>query len=162
VSLFRGEAMFIRMDIEGMPEAKRLARLEELEPQRPGLAKLVGGVLTGRATPERPNVPIWDYLQFAADHPEVTLDELIEIRFPVNFLKGEDFTIDPAAESLRTDPVPPPVPETLDSVIERWKALHTAGVVEWNIDKRAVEMIRPMNEYKRVLDKWGAERRWKN
>jgi hypothetical protein len=153
--------MLIRMDIEGMPEAGRLAKLEELERQRPGLAKLAGGVLAGRATPDRPDVPIWDYLQFAADHPEVTLDALSTVRFPVIFFEGEDFTIDSVVESLRTDPFPPPVPKTLDSVIDRWNTLHAAGVVEWNSDKRAVEMIRPMSEYKRVLGEWGAGRRAK-
>jgi hypothetical protein len=152
--------MLMRMDIEGMPETERLAKLGELERERPGLA--AGGVLAGRATPDRPNVPIWDYLQFAADHPEVTLDELTAVRFPVIFFDGEDFTIDSAGESLRTDPVRPPVPETLESVIDRWKALHAAGVVQWNSDKRAVEMIRPMNEYTRVLRDWGAVRRLKH
>jgi hypothetical protein len=122
--------MLIGMDIEGVPETERLTKLEELERQEPGWAKLAGGVLAGRATPDRPNVPIWDYLQFATDHPEVTLDELTAVRFPVIFFDGEDFTIDSAAESLRVDPVPPPIPETLESVIDRWKALHTAGVVD--------------------------------
>jgi hypothetical protein len=111
--------MLLRMVIEGGPEAERLAKLEELERERPGLATLAGEVLAGRGTPGRPDVPIWDYVHFAAEHPEVTLDELSAIRFPVIFFEGGDFTIDSAAESLRTDPFPPQVPETLDSVVDR-------------------------------------------
>lgn len=49
------------MDIEGMPEVERLAILARIEKERPGMSSLVAGTLAGPATPDRPNVPVWEY-----------------------------------------------------------------------------------------------------
>lgn len=79
------------------------------------------------------------------------------MRFPVIFYGGEDFTIDSPEEHLRTDPVAPPVPVTLASVIDMWKQLHLAGVVAWDHDRRAVEHVRPQQAYDAVVARWGAD-----
>ena len=142
-----------------MPEEKRLAILGRLERTRPGLSKLAGGVLAGPATPRRPDVPIWEYARFAAIHPEISTDELVEIRFPVVFFGGQDYTITSAAEELEPAPVPRPRPWTLDTVIDMWTALLTGGIVRWNSELRAVEMIQPMSDHTRVLREWHATRR---
>ena len=144
------------MDIEGMPEAKRLAILERLERDRPGLSKLTAGVLAGPATPDRPDVPIWEYLRFADTHPEVSIDELARIRFPLVFFGGEESTVQAAAEELEPHPAPTRWLQTIETVVEQWSALFTAGVVRWNSELRAVEMILPMTEYRRVLTEWAA------
>ena len=150
---------FGRMDIEGMPEEKRLAILDRLERTRSGLSNLAAGVLAGKATPDRPDVPIWDYLRFAATHPEISIDDLAQIRFPVVFFGVEEFTIESAADLLEPHPIPPRRPWTLETVIDMWTAIFAGGIVRWNSELRAVEMIQPMSEYKRVLREWDAARR---
>ena len=147
------------MDIEGMPEDERLVLLERLEAEHPGSASLAAGTLAGRATPDRPNVAIWDYQRYADDHSDVTIEYLISVRFPVVFFGGEEFTIDSAAEYLRTDPVPPSFIPTVGEVIEMWASLHTAGVVRWDAERRAVEHVRPFDEYRAALREWHAARR---
>ena len=146
------------MDIEGMPEDERFRILQQIETERPGSATLAGGKLGGRATPDRPDVPIWQYQRHADTHPEVALDDLVSVRFPVIFYGGVDSTIDSAAEYLRTDPIPPSTPFTLDNVIDMWAWLHAAGVVRWESARRAVEHVRPFTEYRAALEEWRAAR----
>lgn len=147
------------MNIEGMPEDERFAILESLEAHRPGSSTLAAGTLAGPATPNRPNVPVWEYATYVAGHPEVGIDDLVAVRFPVIFYGGEAFTIDSAAEYLRKDPVPPPTSMSLDSVIDMWRHLHAAGVVVWDDSRRAVEHRQPFDAYKAAVAEWGA--RWR-
>ena len=142
------------MDIEGMPEEERLALLARLDAVRPGSSALAAGTLAGRAAADRPNVAIWNYQRYADDHADVSIESLSQVRFPVVFYGGEEFTIDSAAEHLRTDPVPPPRIPTVSEVIEMWSALHAAGVVRWDPERRAVEHVRPLDEYRAVLQRW--------
>lgn len=137
-----------------MPEEQRLAILRSLEAEHPGAAALAAGELAGPATPDRPNVPIWEYENYAEQHPDVNVDDLVTVRFPVIFHGGNDFTIDSAAEYLRTDPVPPPTPMTLGEVIDLWRHLHAAGVVAWDSDRRAVEHCRPFDDYEIAVAAW--------
>ncbi len=122
----------ISVDIEGMPEEERLAVLQRLKAERPCSSSLAAGQLAGRATPGRPNVPIWEYQHYVDEHPDVDLGRLISVCFPVVFFGGEEFTIDSAAEHLRTDAFPPPDPWTLSTVIDMWSKLHAAGGVRWD------------------------------
>lgn len=148
--------MIKSVDIEGMPEEERLALLKGLDAERPGSSSLAAGTLAGRATSGRPNVAIWDYQRYADDHSDVSIEDLVEVRFPVIFFGGQDFTIDSAAEYLRTDPVPTPRLPTVSEVINMWSALHAAGVVRWDEERRAVEHVRPSGEYRKVLREWHA------
>jgi hypothetical protein len=145
------------MNIEGMPEEERLAILVSLEAEHPGAAARAGGTLAGPATSNRPNVPIWDYEDYAEQHPDVNLEDLVAIRFPVVFHGGDDFTITSAAEHLRTDQVPPSTPMTLGSVVDLWRHLHTTGVVAWDSDRRAVKHRRPLDEYRTAVAAWGVK-----
>jgi hypothetical protein len=147
------------MDIEGMPEQERLLTLARLEAAHPGASALAAGTLAGPATPDRPNVPIWDYANHVHEHPEIDFEDLVDVRFPVVFYGGADFTIDSAAEYLRTDPVAPPVPVTLPSVLELWQRLHDAGIVTWDRERRAVVHLRPLAEHSAVVVDWELSRR---
>lgn len=147
--------MIVGMDIEGMPEDERLATLESLEAERPGLASLVAGKLAGRATPGRPDVPVWDYELYVTDHADVELEDLAVVRFPVVFFGGDEFTITSASEELRADASSLLAPITLDSVIDKWRRLHAAGVVRWDSTGRAVEHVRSFDDYKVVIAEWG-------
>jgi hypothetical protein len=147
------------MEIEGMPEQNRLLTLARLEAARPGLSALAAGALAGPATPDRPNVPIWDYASHVHEHSDIHLEDLVNVRFPVVFYGGADFTIDSAAEYLRTDSVAAPVPVTLPSVLELWQRLHDAGIVEWDRERRAVVHLKPLGEHSAVVADWELSRR---
>lgn len=147
------------MDIEGMPEDERLSILARLDAERPGSSSQAAGTLAGRATSNRPNVAIWDYQRYVDNHADVSMQDLIEVRFPVVFFDGDGFTIDSAAEYLRTDPVPPPPIPTVSEVIDMWSVLHAAGVVRWDAERRAVEHVKPLEEYRTVLLQWHAKQR---
>ncbi|MFG6504546.1 hypothetical protein [Microbacterium sp. P05] len=144
------------MDIEGMPEHQRLAILDSLEARRPGAASLAAGKLAGPATPDRPDVPVWEYEQYVETHSDVRLADLLATRFPVIFHGGTDSTITSVTEELRTEPLSPQMPVTLASVIEKWSRLHAAGIVRWDSDRRAVEHLRPIDDYNSVIQEWGA------
>lgn len=147
----------LRVDIEGMPERERFALLAQLETDHPGSAKLAQGKLAGRATPDRPDVPIWEYPAYLESHLQIDPDELAAVRFPVVFYGGTEFTITSAAEYLDADreaTVTPPM--SLEAVIDLWARLHSAGVVRWDHERRAVEHVRPYEEYTSVVSQWDA------
>ncbi|MFG6477130.1 hypothetical protein ACFXP7_12160 [Microbacterium sp. P06] len=144
------------MDIEGMPEHERLAILDSLEARRPGAASLAGGKLAGPATPDRPDVPVWGYENYVETHPDVRLADLLRTRFPVIFHGGTDYTITSVTEDLRTEPLLPRMPVTVASEIEKWSRLHVAGIVRWDSARRAVEHLRPIDDYNAVIREWGA------
>lgn len=143
------------MDIEGMPEDERLAKLASIEKVRPGMSSLAAGTLAGPATPDRPNLPVWEYKTAVSTRDDVHLEDLLNVRFPVIYYGGTDFTITSVAEDLRTDPTPPRTALTVDSVLDLWSRLYEAGVIRWDSDRRAVEHIRPRDDYNAVLDDWG-------
>ncbi|WIB65755.1 hypothetical protein [Curtobacterium sp. MCBD17_040] len=146
------------MDIEGMPEDERLTILAQLEANRPGSAAKAGGTLAGPATPDRPDIPVWDYQRHVDEHPDVDIADLIAVRFPVVLYGGEDFTITSVADHLNL-PVRPSQPWTLATELDMWNHLHTAGIVRWNSERRAVEHIRPQDDYRAALHEWGIARR---
>lgn len=130
-----------------------------LTPKVPACPRTRLETLAGRATSNRPNVAIWDYQRYADDHADVSMEDLIEVRFPVVFFGGDGFTIDSAAEYLRTDPVPASPNPSVSKVVEMWSVLHAAGVVRWDAQRRAVEHVKPLEEYRTVLRQWHAEQR---
>ena|GEM_PF-6959053 len=137
-----------------MPEDERRAILESLEAQHPGASALVAGTLAGPATPGRPDVPIWDYQRFADEHPDVDLNDLIAVRFPVVFFDGEETTITSAEEYLSFGPKQSDTKLSLNSVLDLWARLHAARVVQWNSDRRRVEHVRPFDAYCAVVAEW--------
>lgn len=139
-----------------MPEDDRLAILEELERHRPGLSATAAGTLAGRATPDRPDVPVWEYEEHVAAHPEVALEDLLAVRFPVVFHGGEESTIASVADELRPLPVPPRRSLTVADVLDRWRRHHVAGVVGWDHARRAVVHLRPLEDHRAVVRAWAA------
>ncbi|BDI23095.1 hypothetical protein [Herbiconiux sp. L3-i23] len=144
------------MDFEGMPEEKRRALLESLAAAHSGASARAAGVLAGPATPDRPDVPIWEYRRHVSEHPEVDLADLIAVRFPMLFHGTDEFTITSAEEELEPAPIAAPNPVTLDQVLGMWEHLHDAGVVRWDSERRLVELIRPMDDYAAAIADWWA------
>jgi hypothetical protein len=144
------------VDIEGMSEEERLAILVELAREHPGLTAPGAGVLAGRATPSRPAVPVWDYLAYHAANPDVSLTDLAAVRFPVVFYGGQSSTVTSINELLDPGPIPPTTVLTVESVIGMYAYLHDAGILGWNPETRAVEHLRPDEEYAAAVKRWGS------
>jgi hypothetical protein len=74
-----------------LDEQKRLAIARSILEAHPAhdLDNSLAGALAGPASPDRPNLPVWDYLDFVAVHPSTSLAELTAVRFPVLLYEGE-------------------------------------------------------------------------
>jgi hypothetical protein len=155
------------IEAERGPEPERtdaeLAELaERMKKDRPHLDwdNLLTGKLAGPATPGRPDVPVWDYITFVDNHPEVRLSDLTAVRFPVQYFKGSssvtsvDEELRPFPSSLRGSPPQPRFPRTPHSVIDRYRALHDAEVITWDPDQRGVIYVKPTGSYRAVLYAW--------
>lgn len=81
------------IDIEGMPQDERLAILAELAREHPGLNAPPTGALAGRATRDRPAVPVYEYLKYHEDNPSVWMTEMADVSFPVVFCGGARSTV---------------------------------------------------------------------
>jgi hypothetical protein len=143
-------------------DAEVAALVQELKEDRPDLDwdNLLSGRLAGPVTPDRPDVPVWDYLAFVKRHPETRLADLTSARFPVRYLDGS-WSVTSVDEDLR--PVPssykgtlpePAVTETAHTVISRYAALHDAGVIEWDPVERGVVHLKPIGSYTAVVHAW--------
>lgn len=146
----------VDLDIEGMPEKERLRILERLNADAPRVdhERIAAGTLAGRATPDRPDVPPWGYQQYAEQHPDTSLDELVRVRFPEVFAEERGATVSSIAEFLDDHGLPRGAQFTVDEALDRWRFLHDAGVVRWNSSTRAVEHVHGFGEV------FAAQREW--
>ena len=150
-------------DDEYLSEERRLEIIEQIRQQARDagypdfdVESVLGGHLAGPASADRPDVPVWQYAEYAAAS-ETTLEELLQIRFPLWFYGGS--TITSVAEELRPPRVVPEVMATADEIIHRYEMMHAAGVLEWDSDARAVRQVKSMSEYRRVFSLWWSQLR---
>jgi hypothetical protein len=117
----------------------------------------LAGHLAGPVSEDRPDVPVWEYLDYGVNHPAFTVEDIVQVRFPVAFLGGET-TVASIAEELRPDPVSaPPRPQpTAEEIVERYAMMHQAQVLGWNAQTRTVEYLKPQAEYRAILEQWWA------
>jgi hypothetical protein len=136
--------------------------VKRMREDRPDLDwdNLLTGKLAGPATPDRPDVPVWDYVTFAEHHPEVRLSDLTAVRFPVRYFEGSssvtsvDEELRPFPSSSRGTPPQPRFPQRPHTVIDRYRALHDAEVITWDPDQRGVIYLKPTGSYRAVLNAW--------
>jgi hypothetical protein len=139
--------------------------VRELRNDRPDLDwdNLLMGRLAGPASPDRPPVPIWEYLSYAGSHPEVPLSALTAARFPVRYFEGStsvtsiDEELKPFPSSYKGTPPKPRFPQTPQTVISRYTALHEAGVLAWDPIERGVSFLATMGTYRAVLLAWASK-----
>lgn len=131
------------LDIEGMPEDERLRILADLRASAPDLdhERLAAGTLAGRATPDRPDVPPWEYQRYVDAHPDTSLEELVRVRFPEVYAERRGSTVSSIAEDIDDHGRPKGALFTVAEALDRWRFLHEAGVVRWDSATRAVEHI---------------------
>lgn len=113
----------------------------------------LAGHLAGPASEDRPEVPVWQYFEYAAAAPGVTIEELINIRFPISF-HGEGSTVTSIAEELKPAPVAAPLVPTAEDIVRRYAMMHDAGVLDWNTVTRTVERLKPLESEMKVYKEW--------
>jgi hypothetical protein len=138
---------------------ERAARVRAvLGPGAPdGIEALAAGVLAGPASPDRPPVPVWQYLDHLASHPDVTLDDLEQVRFPTVLYSGET-TVNSIAELTAPGPTTPTYAITADDIVRLYQLKYEAGALRWNPGTRTHEEIKPADSYSgTVFPAWRTE-----
>jgi hypothetical protein len=124
-----------------MTEDERLERVRILKasvPEGVDTENLLGGSLVGPVSPDRPDVPPWEYPEYAASHPEVTLEELARMRFPIR-LQTTGYTFPSSIhEFAKPGVTPDPVPTALLDAVDFFLEMRAAGVWRWDADDRIV------------------------
>lgn len=158
-----GGMLFSMTEWEPLDEEKRLAIVRGILEDHPeqDIANSLGGALLGPASPDRPSLPVWEYLDFVAANPTVPLSELTAVRFPVLFFEGES-----SVTSIDEDLRPPPshleqVPKSTvvigaEALIRLYVAEYEAGLVEWDPRSRGVRYLVPVTARRPVLKEWFA------
>lgn len=120
--------------------------LVESAPDGVDMERLLGGSLVGPASPDRPDVPAWEYVEYAETHPDVTLEDLGAVRFPVRNARGDTFptSID---ELLNPGPGPAAVRRTRRDIVEFYAARHAAGLLRWDAATRTIVQLDPPPSY---------------
>lgn len=138
------------------------ARVRDMKAGRPDLDwdNLLTGRLAGPATDDRPDFPIWDYLDVVEADPNVSLRTLSAARFPVRYQEGI-WSVTSIDEELRPTPTSYkgtlPAPRfVLDeaAIVRRYRALHEAGLIEWDAPSRGLVFLVPAAVYRPVMRAW--------
>ena len=131
----------IALGEDEMTEEERLERVRillESVPEGVDTENLLGGWLAGPVTPDRPDVPPWEYPEYAAAHPEVTFDELAHVRFPIRFEPGGYISPSSIHEFANPAGTHDRVPTTLLDEVDFFLETHAAGVWRWEPSTRTV------------------------
>lgn len=118
---------------------------------------LAAGHLAGPASTDRPPVPVWEYIDYAATHPEVTIDEISQTRFPISF-HGGGSTVTSIAEYMAPGPVQSAVAVTVEDVVRLYALMHAAGAMQWDPQSRTIEELKPRASYApAIYEKWQSQ-----
>lgn len=129
-----------------LSDAQREALLQELHgslPEGMQIDDLLAGELAGPASSERPPVPVWEYAEYAATQPNVSLDDLAQVRFPI--LSHDGVTTMVTSLSEMTAPGPRESEATHDitygDVVNLYRLMSERGVMRWNADTLTHEEV---------------------
>ncbi|RIX28270.1 hypothetical protein D1781_12500 [Amnibacterium setariae] len=145
-----------------MDDEEREALRQELLRDHPDLdlENLLMGELAGPASPDRPDLPVWEYRAFVRDHPGADPATLAAIRFPVRYAEGTS-GVTSIAEQLKPYPrsfrgrVPEPVVVIdADAIARRYEMEHEAGLQEWDHDARGIVRLQPLAAWREVTRAW--------
>lgn len=119
---------------------ERVRMLVESAPAGVDVERLLAGSLAGPESADRPDVPVWEYVDYAATHQDVTLADLAAVRFPIRSARGDTFptSID---ELLEPGPVPATVHLTRRDIVELYAAMHAAGLLRWDAATRTIVQV---------------------
>lgn len=129
------------MSEDEMTEEERLEAirtLKETVPEGVDIEGRLAGSLAGPVTPDRPDVPPWEYPEYMATHLGVTLEYLAHVRFPIR--------LEPTGHVMPTSIhegatlgasagfAPMPYLDQIDS----YAVQHALGVFRWEVSERTV------------------------
>jgi hypothetical protein len=118
---------------------------------------LAAGHLAGPASTDRPPVPVWEYLDYVATHPEVSIEEISQVRFPISF-HGGGSTVTSIAEHTAPGPVPPTFVVAAEDVVGLYALMHDAGAMQWDAGTRTIEELKPHASYApAIYEKWRSQ-----
>jgi hypothetical protein len=138
--------------IRGLQDAARRDGFPDID-----IDSLVAGDLAGPASTDRPPVPVWEYLDYAVEHPGVSIEELSKVRFPILF-HCEGSMVTSIAEHTAPGPVPPRLVVTADDVVRLYALMHEAGAMQWNAETRTIEEVKPRYSYApAIYEKWASQ-----
>jgi len=138
--------------LQELNEAARHAGFPDFDAER-----LAAGNLAGPASRDRPPVPVWEYLDYVAHHPEVSIDEISQIRFPISFYGGESM-VTSIAEHTAPGPVPPTFAVTAEDIVRLFALMHDAGAMQWNVETRTIEEVEPRATYApAIFEEWRSQ-----
>ncbi|MBT8163037.1 MULTISPECIES: hypothetical protein [Arthrobacter] len=142
-----------------MSETARLARLRAVEEHIPEEARdriKPLGTLAGPVSPDRPPVPVWEYMNYAAEHPGITEDHMAGIRFPLRLHDGT-LMVTSISEMVPGNRPTPTFGITVADVVHLYQLMHDSGAVLWNASKLEHEEVKPASEYRtEVYAAWRA------
>jgi hypothetical protein len=140
-------------EVSGEVPEDWLARLRAIHPEV-DVAALAGGSMAGLPSTDRPEVPVWEYLEYVAERPKLTLDALAEMRFPIALHAGTTM-VTSIAEMLAPGPHPPTYQTGPEDVVQLYRFMHEAGALVWNPVTRTHEEVLPPASYRGpVYEKW--------
>lgn len=143
-------------------EAERDEMRRHMLEERPNadLENLLMGELYGPASPDRPDLPVWDYVSFTGSHSEVVLSDLTSVRFPVLYFEGES-TVTSVDEELKPFPrsYTGRVPQSMyvidaEAIVRRYGMEYEAGLHEWDHHARGIVRLQPHGAWSHVLQAW--------
>lgn len=140
----------------GFSEAERQKMIAQLAERLPGrdLSKLLAGHLAGPADPDRPPVPIWEFVQYAAT-AGTGIGELAKWRYPLEIFEGGSTIVSIAEEvdqNLRGHPR-----ITAADVIRRYQLLANSGAITWSARRKSIIELVPREEKIPIYRAWWEE-----
>ena len=129
----------------GLAEDQRCETVQNLVESAPDgvdIERLLAGSIAGPESAERPDVPVWEYVEYAATHPDVTLDDLGQVRFGIRSARGDTVptSID---ELLKPGPGPAAAYPTRRDIVHLDAAMHAAGLLRWDAATRTIVQVDP-------------------
>lgn len=147
-------------DWQPLDEGDRLETTARLVADRPDIdwTPRLAGSLAGPPSPDRPDVPVWEYPALVAERGDLGWEELAAVRFPIVLPDGVS-----GVTSIDEELAPPPRElgvrprlriEPAD-VARRYAMLRDAGAVEWVPAWRGIRYLVAVEAYRHVVEAWG-------
>lgn len=114
--------------------------LVESAPDGVDIESTLAGSLAGQESTDRPDVPMWEYVEYAATHPDVMLHDLGAVRFPIRNERG-DTTVTSIDELRRPGLAPAAVHPTRRDIVDLYAVMHAAGLLRWDAATRTIVQV---------------------
>jgi hypothetical protein len=119
---------------------ERVRMLVESAPDGVDIESTLAGSLAGPESTDRPDVPMWEYVEYAATHPDVTLHDLGAVRFPLRNERG-DTTVTSIDELLKPGLGSAAVHRTRRDIVDLYAVMHAAGLLRWDAATRTIVQV---------------------